>query len=317
MSATKSNNTKIENDEIIKALVKKCVAGDIQSIREFFDIYCEDIYNFPIRVFHLDEDQASEFFLYAFEKLKNGKRFKSYKGKSRFRTWFFTVLRNLVIDWMRTIKEVHTISLQSKSGNDNSGITIIENMPDKRPELYASTSQLDDFKKFITQLSELPVETRTTLKLSYFYYLNLESDELSYLVQSFNKTEHELLEQLSILKNSLADKAIKVAKSIDKITSLFLNISELHIKLERMKKELDLNQGKGTRYQGPDQHELEKLQNLIDKKRSQREKLLEKEKRGNFIIRTAHKDISRLMNIPEGSVSVQLNRAAEKLSLGK
>ncbi|HNO23345.1 MAG TPA: sigma-70 family RNA polymerase sigma factor, partial [Leptospiraceae bacterium] len=91
-------------------LVSKCAAGNEDSLRLFFERFSEDIYNFPIKVFHLSEDEAGDFFIYAFERLKTGKKFQSFQGKSTFKTWLFTVLRNMLIDWKRNQKELKTVS---------------------------------------------------------------------------------------------------------------------------------------------------------------------------------------------------------------
>ncbi len=66
-------------------LVSRCGDGEEEALRQFFEIYSEDIYNFPMKIFHLSEDDAGDFFIYAFERLKTGSRFGSFKGKSSFR----------------------------------------------------------------------------------------------------------------------------------------------------------------------------------------------------------------------------------------
>lgn len=51
-------------------LVSRCGDGEEDALRQFFEIYSEDIYNFPMKIFHLSEDDAGDFFIYAFERLK-------------------------------------------------------------------------------------------------------------------------------------------------------------------------------------------------------------------------------------------------------
>ena len=65
---------KLSQEEIF-TLVQSCATGNQESLKKFFEEFSEDIYNFPIRVFHLEEDDASEFFIYAYERLKSGKLF--------------------------------------------------------------------------------------------------------------------------------------------------------------------------------------------------------------------------------------------------
>ncbi len=101
-------------------LVSRCGDGEEDALRQFFEIYSEDIYNFPMKIFHLSEDDAGDFFIYAFERLKTGSRFGSFKGKSSFRTWFYSVLRNMLIDWQRTKRELKVTNLGkiSKEGKE-------------------------------------------------------------------------------------------------------------------------------------------------------------------------------------------------------
>ena len=106
-------HTMMGNTELSWDLIERCGKGEPEALEVFFQIYSPEIYNFPIKVFHLDEDAASEFFLYAYKHLSKGKRFRSYQRRARFRTWFYAVLRNLVIDWMRTLREIEIVDVNS------------------------------------------------------------------------------------------------------------------------------------------------------------------------------------------------------------
>lgn len=296
----------IQESEEISELVGKCGTGNKQAIRDFFDRFAEDIYNFPIKVFHLDADAASDFFLYAFERLRDGQRFRSFRGRSSFRTWFYTVLRNLLIDWMRTIREVQTVSLNGGASGDT---RMIENAPDPRSMKNVLYKNLLD--SFWQGLHELGIELRVIFKLSYIYYLDLSEDELRFLADRSGKTPEEIQKFLVDLKNDLADKEIKNLGSEDKITSLYISILELKGKKEKLM--LKTGQEQLPQMTGTDSYELEKIERSIEKKYQQRERLLEKKEKGHFIVRTPYKYITGLLDIAEGSVSVQMMRAVEKL----
>nr|MBP7284044.1 sigma-70 family RNA polymerase sigma factor [Leptospiraceae bacterium] len=49
------------------------------------------------------------------------------------------------------------------------------------------------------------------------------------------------------------------------------------------------------------------------KKNEQRRKLIEKKSKENFITRTPYRVIAKILNIPEGSVSISLQRVLEKI----
>lgn len=277
----------------IAALVRRCAEGDEEALAEFFEKHAEDMYNFPLKVFHLDEDAGSDFFLYAYERLRDGARFRSFQGRSSFRTWFYAVLRNLVIDWMRTVKEVETVQPRQEHGSDARSV---ENVADPRGEISeAEAGFLAD------RLSTLPMELRLVLKLCFIYYLDLEPDELEALTAKSGRKASDILELLVSLRHGLSDRELSNIEAEDKITSLFLSIQELKSKRAVQKAK------------GAFPFEVERLDRAIEKKYKQREALLTRKARGHFTVRTPYKTIGELLGIPEGSVSVQMMRAMERI----
>ncbi len=294
-----------ENSEFDPALIELCGQGDAAALKKFFDLYAQDIFNFPLKVFHLDEDAASDFFLYAYERLEDGMRFRSFQNRSSFRTWFYTVLRNLVIDWMRTIREVDTVQAKSRTSNGEQEFDLIANTPDPK-SLHNDNESLTQFHEY---LGRLPLEVRTILKLSYIYYLDLETAELEYLCRRKGCSQSQLLENLMSLRHELSEKELKNIAQEDKITSLYLKTLELKSKREQV--EQRVNQQAVTETAQLD--ELERLQHAIEKKREQRRKLLQKKDRGRFIVRTPYKQVADFVGTSEGNISVQMMRIMERL----
>ena len=308
MSRDKNEKAPVPDSRELLDLVEACGRGEEQAIAEFFSIYSEDVYNFPLKVFHLDEDAASDFFLYAYERLREGARFRSFQGRSSFRTWFYAVLRNLVIDWMRTIREVNTVnfnSIETRGGE----INMAEAQPDPRSLRDAG----EDFAPFnLTEvMEELGMNSRVTFKLCFLYYLELDSEELEYIQSASGKNMAELIEYLAELKNQLAEKELKNIGSEDKITSLYLSILDLKAKKERMIDD-SVRQGLSAA-QAEESFEIVQITRAIEKKYQQREKLLEKKEKGHFVVRTPYKYIAELLGAPEGNISVLMMRVLERL----
>lgn len=304
---TDSKQSELKPDEIEK-LIEKCSEGDTESLKVFFSHYSSDMYNFPIKVFHLDEDSASEFFLYAYERLQNGKRFKSFQGRSSFRTWFYTVLRNLLIDWMRTVRELETVNY-TRVDDEGNEYRMIENTPDplsiENRENYEH--EMDQLK---TKLFKLNMDLRLVFKLSYLYYLELDQDEIKSIAERGERTVTDVVLYLSELRNDLAEKELKNIEFEDKITSLYLSVLDLKTKRDRLLSDIK-KEAPGMK--SLSYIEVEKLDHAIEKKYQQRAKLLEKKQKGHFVVRTPYKFVGEIMGIPEGSVSVQMMRATEKL----
>jgi RNA polymerase sigma factor (sigma-70 family) len=286
--------------ENINQLVTDCAEGDEAALKRFFEIFSEDIYNFPLKVFHLTEDDAGDFFIFAFERLRSGKRFQSFKGKSSFKTWLYTVLRNLILDWKRNKHEVKIVNIRKfdTNGKEYSGI---EDEPDLRPAEQEKADALSDF--FYTALQGIRIENRVLFKIAYIYYLNLEEDEIQYILEKTGLSRSDLLKKIIEIREFLSDKEIESVKNEEKITAIYTHI-------------LDLKELKNKE----DYHRFEdnlpnkdKVEVAIQKKYEQRRKLLEKKHKGLFLTRTPFKLITKLLQIPEGGISITLQRVVEKI----
>nr|WP_210412792.1 sigma-70 family RNA polymerase sigma factor [Leptospira ognonensis] len=287
------------NEEILE-IVQKSGRGDEAALRKFFDIYSKDIYNFPIRVFHLSEDDASDFYIYAFERLKSGKRFNSFVGKSSFKTWFFSVLRNLLIDWQRTKRELKIQSVK-KVNKDGVEYNTIEDEPDRKPEALSRAEAVA--QKFQSVLHDVKLENRVIFKLSFIYYLHLDPEEIQYIATKKQLTIEDVKLEILQLREQLSDKEEVNLKMEDKITSIYLNI-------------LDLREQRKAKAGGSSTEEVhlqEKIDHSLAKKYEQRRKLIDKKNRGHFLVRTPYREISRILGISEGGVSVTLLRVMEKI----
>ncbi|MCZ8155990.1 MAG: sigma-70 family RNA polymerase sigma factor [Leptospira sp.] len=287
------------NEEIL-GLIELCGKGDADSLRQFFDLYSKDIYNFPIRVFHLTEDDASDYFIYAFERLKSGKRFNSFVGKSSFKTWFYSVLRNLLIDWQRTKRElkVQTIHKINKEGIEYS---TIEDEPDRKPEALSKAE--DESLKFNSVLRDIKLENRVVFKLSFIYYLHLDPEEILYIASRNNCSIEDVKIMILELREGLSGKEEDNLKMEDKITSLYLNILDLK-EQKKLKAKEDSIEAVYLR---------ERLDQSLTKKYDQRKRLIDKKNKGLLLVRTPYREISRILKVSEGGVSVTLLRVMEKI----
>ncbi|MCZ8344682.1 MAG: sigma-70 family RNA polymerase sigma factor [Leptospira sp.] len=292
--------TQTLSPEEIFSLVKECGEAKEPALSRFFDLYSQDIYNFPVRVFHLTEDDASDYFIYAFERLKNGKRFKSFVGKSSFKTWFYSVLRNLLIDWQRTKRELKTQSI-GRVNQEGKEYNTIEDEPDTLTNAKERANEVSD--QFLSILSDIKLESRVVFKLSFIYYLHLEPDEIQFICEKTGISKEALLVEILGIREGLSEREVENLKMEDKITSLYLNI-------------LDLKDQKKAKGQGDSVEAVyyrERLEHSLQKKYEQRKKLLDKKQKGHFLVRTPYREIARILGISEGSVSVTLLRILEKM----
>lgn len=305
MNGTVEKNKGLSAREI-QALVHRCGEQDPEALKEFFRLYSSDIYNFPLRVFHLDEDSASDFYLYAFERLKTGQRFKSFQGKSSFRTWFFTVLRNMLIDWMRTVHEVKTVEKQ-KSDDESRSLQWIETVADPETERPDDSTFLEHFHHTLKGLAR---ELQVVFRMVFIFYVDLEEEDWQFIQEKSELPMSEIVQMVASLKNELASRATGNQQQEDKITSLYLAILELKTRRSRILAELqtrNVDPGEGA--------ELDRIEHLIEKKQNQRDRLIEKRKKGHFVVRAPYRFVSEILGIPEGSVSVMMSRIMDSFRM--
>lgn len=290
------------HEENLDELVASCGAGNLSSLQYFFEQYSMNIYNFPIRVFHLSEDDAGDFFIYAFERLKDGKKFKSYNRKSSFKTWFYTVLRNMLIDWKKTKHEVAFASAIKKN-KEGSVYHTIEMEPDPRSQ--ENLENQEDFNRIYRILGDLKLEQRVIFKLAYIFYLNLDKEEIEYLLQKSGLSQEELKIRIFKIRGELATKQEEDIILDSKLTYLHTKIKELEMKLnlDKMGTEDEGNLNKSV------------ISAQISKKKQQRNNLLSKKTKSKVPIRTPFKDLTELMNIKETTLSLLLTRIIQKLEV--
>jgi hypothetical protein len=88
----------------ILTLIRACAAGEYAARSRFQEEYGEDIYNFPLKIYHLPEEASGDFYVYAFEKDRIFSRMRTLKGKNniQFRTCLaFYVLKDVFLGWRR------------------------------------------------------------------------------------------------------------------------------------------------------------------------------------------------------------------------
>ena len=153
------------------------------------------------------------------------------------------------------------------------------------------------------------IEVRVIIKIAYLYYLEIEKDEIEHIARKTNKEESEIMNSLLNLRHELSQKELKNIAQEDKITSLYMNILSLRDKKEK----LEVNLRQRDIINSRDSLEIEKIEHNIKKKYKQRERLIQKKKNGHFIVRTPYKKIGKLLDIPEGNISVQMMRAIKQI----
>ncbi len=98
------------------ALIKRIKNGDLDAFSKLVGRYEKKAFNFAYRMLkdsHLAEDATQEAFLRVFTKID------TLKESASFSTWFYTILNNICLDYLRKkARQPDTVSIGQKSTDD-------------------------------------------------------------------------------------------------------------------------------------------------------------------------------------------------------
>ena len=141
-------------------LATEALAGSEEASRALVDRYATPAVNFIVRYVRdraLAEDLAQEGFLRVFQRLG------SYDPERKFSSWFFQVLRNLTIDYLR-VNRIPTSSLDELSEDGHAGSAVMDRRS-ASPEDQAGQSELAG--AMARALAKLRPEYRDVVVLRY------------------------------------------------------------------------------------------------------------------------------------------------------
>lgn len=306
---------KQERENKVLAILPEIQQGNKEAFAEFLRLYSEDIYNYPIRFFNFSIDDAGDFYIYALEHLRNGRKLSSYQGKARFSTWFFAVLRNLTIDFLRArhnkLTEV-SLTVQNAEGSTIDGL---ENLPERETPLHDE----ELMQKFDHAFQSLKLSQRVLFKLTYIYFFDLTDEEWEYLINKSGMQGEELIHKTAELREIALQKASEVKTYETRLVSHFHSIVQLEKKINAFflenpeyPRETTLWSETYENQQLP-QEILELIQSL-ERRRKKQIHTIEKQKRSLLNVRVPYKELAPLFNKSQGVLSVQVLRILEKIN---
>jgi RNA polymerase sigma-70 factor (ECF subfamily) len=151
------------------ALVRRSQAGDRQAFAELVRRHQAGVYTLAMRLCG-DADQAQDLAQEAFVTLF--RKLGTFRGDSRFSTWFYTVVRNVCYRRYRSLPA----ELLASDGADE-GTGPLEALPDQRPSPADIVEDRDDQVQTLTALAALPAKYRLVLTL--FHVQAMGHDEIA------------------------------------------------------------------------------------------------------------------------------------------
>lgn len=187
------------------ALIKKVKDGDLEAFSELVKQYEKRAFNFAYRTLkdtHLAEDATQEAFLRVYSKID------TFRGNSSFSTWFYTILNNICLDFLRKkSRSPDTVSIGQTSSDDEEYELQIE---DKSPTPHESLEKKDANALLEQALSELSYEHRVVIILR-----DIEGREYEEIAKILNIS-------LGTVKSRLSRARLSLRKILEKEKELFL-----------------------------------------------------------------------------------------------
>jgi RNA polymerase sigma-70 factor (ECF subfamily) len=150
------------------ALVRRSQAGDRQAFAELVRRHQAGVYTLALRLCG-DADQAQDLAQEAFVTLF--RKLGTFRGDSRFGTWFYTVVRNVCYRRYRSLPA----ELLASDGGDGTGP--LEALPDQGPSPDDIVEDRDDQAQTLAALDGLPAKYRLVLTL--FHVQAMGHDEIA------------------------------------------------------------------------------------------------------------------------------------------
>ena len=168
---------------------------DQSAFSELVNRYLKPAYNFSLRLCGNPKD-AEEISQESFVKL--WKNLGKFRQGEKFKTWFYTIIRNTTIDWMRKKKSILFSEFDNEEGNNYLEDTLIDTEKTAH-ELF----EISEYKTTVEKLlGELTVQYREVLLLR--YHEGLDFDEIGKtLKKSINTVKSQHRRALIVLREKM------------------------------------------------------------------------------------------------------------------
>lgn len=283
-----------------RELIHRCLAGEPDAVREFQEVYGELIYGYPIRVFRLAADEAGDFYLFAFDNGRIFRRLRTFEGRAPLRAYLLGfALEDLVLEWKRGEREIETVSL------DVVGEIPVE---DHNTTLTGSIDARDTLRDV---LSAIEPNKAVIMKLLHIEDYELSPAEVRHVSSVSGRPVTDVINGVDQLRNTVREREAALKHLEDSLDAVHAWIQLYERRLRRVGDDLaSLPPSSSAAARLREEHD--ELARRIQRRRLQREKLLDRAQRRK--VTAPYKDIASLLNTTVGNVGSQIARLRQELA---
>ncbi|KHF40181.1 RNA polymerase sigma factor [Halalkalibacter okhensis] len=168
-----------------ETLVKQIVEGNDHAMRILYDRYFQSLFQYAyvqMGDYHIAEEVTQDIFC------KMARNLHAFKGKSSFKTWLYSIGRNVVIDHHRTLKRHRRSIVMPEVKEELLGMTI--------PFLQQAESELHE--NVVTCLNQLPGDYKMVIHLRFIEEFSVRETAkvMSKTVLSVKSLQHRAKKRL-------------------------------------------------------------------------------------------------------------------------
>lgn len=283
-----------------RELIHRCLDGDPDAVREFQMVYGELIYGYPIRVFRIAADEAGDFYVFAFDNGRIFRRLRTFEGRAPLRAYLLGfALEDLVLEWKRGEREIETVSL------DVLGEIAAE---DQNGSLTGSVDARDTLREV---LSAVEPGKAVIMKLLHIEDYELSPSEVRQVSTMSGRPVTDVISGVDQLRNTVREREAALKHLEDSLDAVHAWIQLYERRLRRIGDDL-ASLPPTSSASARLREEQEELSRRIDRRRVQREKLLDRAQRRK--VTAPYKDIASLLNTTVGNVGSQIARLRQELA---
>ena len=277
----------------LKRLIALCGKDNLQAKQEFQALYGKAIYNFPVKVFRIEEDRAGDFYLYAFENNRIFRRLRNFRGERiGFESYLnHFVLRDLALEWLRkeSSAAIHTTPLEDPKF-----------LADENCEAYREDRP--------NPIELLKKGDWLILRILYLYELPLPPKDIRRIATKSDRSIADTVKVITRIEKNLFERAEKQSKKIESLSILYSRRLQYQRRFVTIEEDINLTRqnGDSTKLEAL-QREKEELLRKYAWRLEQAGNILEKDP--DSLVTTPYKDIAELLGTSTGAISSMIYKA--------